>query len=132
MIATERLAMTYCRISAKNQGIDFSGDAEEDVEDDTDGNDDQPAKTIIDEDSDMDSSDPGTDAVGRFQSVRRRKLQKRHSGLLTFLAAMFGLAGSHSRTELKISGRRSCPCQVPGTGRNDHRYQRRIVHGIPE
>lgn len=81
------------------QSIDLYDDAEEDGEDDTDSNDDQPADTIIGEDGDTDSSDPGMDGSGYFQSARRRKLQKRHSGLLTFLAAMSGLAGSHSKTE---------------------------------
>lgn len=83
----------------KKQGIDLYDDAEEDSEDDTGGSDDQPAEVIDDEDSDADSSELGTDEIGRFQSARGRKPQKRHSGLLTFLAAMSGLTGSQSKTE---------------------------------
>lgn len=82
----------------KKQGIDLYDDEEEDGEDDTRDNDGQTAATIIDEDGDTDPSGTETAEIESFRSARRRKPQKRHGGLLTFLAAMSGLAGSRSKT----------------------------------
>jgi len=86
----------------KKQGIDLYDDAEEDGEDDAGGNDDQTADTIIDEDGDTDPSGTGTDGFESFRSARRRTPQKRHGGLFTFLAAMSGLAGFHSKTRSRF------------------------------
>lgn len=85
------LLQDICNKQDKNL---YEDDTEE--EDEAKASEDDSLSTDTIDDADL--SEVEAIGIERSQSTRRGKIKKRHSGLLTLLAAVSGLGGSHTKT----------------------------------